>query len=269
MASSKAIADSGREGLPIKLKRTDLNYDNKVFSNLEETLNYGEPLYFNSDKTLVIGDSQATSVDNLPVVKFKPRNQADKETLTEFATESFDKSTTIYDKNNIVQFINDDLVIISDGKNIPKQHKVIKLFSNIKSQLLSYFDKRDNSGITRFRDQNDQILYSKEKNWPIVTINKDDTYYMINTNNISDISSIQQDSNSPGCYKITIEDMKSEYNPCASLYIPAASLSSNSTIRDLKNAYGRISQIQTFDNYIIVCFIKKPDTSFQLSFVGG
>ena len=269
MASSKAIADSGREGLPIKLKRTDLNYDNKVFSNLEETLNYGEPLYFNSDKTLVIGDSQATSVDNLPVVKFKPRNQADKETLTEFATESFDKSTTIYDKNNIVQFINDDLVIISDGKNIPKQHKVIKLFSKIKSQLLSYFDKRDNSGITRFRDQNDQILYSKEKNWPVVTINKDDTYYMINTNNISDISSIQQDSNSPGCYKITIEDMKSEYNPCASLYIPAASLSSNSTIRDLKNAYGRISQIQTFDNYIIVCFIKKPDTSFQLSFVGG
>ena len=51
-----------------------MNYDNKVFSNLEETLNYGEPLYFNSDKTLVIGDSQATSVDNLPVVKFKPRN---------------------------------------------------------------------------------------------------------------------------------------------------------------------------------------------------
>lgn len=271
--ASKAKAESGRDGLSIRLKRTNLDYTNSAFnsegSGDKETLNYGEPLYFNSDKTMSIGDASGTPVGDLNVVKFKPRSEVDKETLTEFTTDSFDSSTTIYNKNNIVQFTNDDLAIISDGKNIPSKHKIIKLFDKAKAQLLSYFDKRDDSGITRFQDQNDQIIYVKEKIWPAITINPDDPYYIINTNNISNISSLQQDANSPGCYKITVDAMKNDYNPCASLYIPTSSLTSNETIRNLKNAYGRLSQVQTFDGYIIVCFIKKPAIQFQLELVGG
>lgn len=76
---SRAKADSGRDGLTIKLKRTDLDYTNEIFSDGQdsETLNYGEPLYFNNDKTMAIGDGSSTNVQNLKVFKAVDHDKAD------------------------------------------------------------------------------------------------------------------------------------------------------------------------------------------------
>ena len=239
MASSKAIAESGRDGLPIRLKRTNLQYTDTRFSGSDqenkESLNFGEPLYFDSDDTLVIGNASGTAIKDLPIVKFK----------------------------------SDDLAIIADGTNIPSKHKVIKFFDKIKSSLITFFDSIDNSGITRLEDESGNTLYTKEKSWPIISINSNSTYYTINSSDISKLSSTQSDTNSPGCIKIEVKDMLSTYSPCASLYIPNSVLNSQSTIKSLKTAYGRLTQIQTFDGFIIACFTKKPETSFQIALVGG
>lgn len=69
MASDRARADSGRAGIVIKLKRTNLKFDNAYYTGTgtgKEVLEYGEPMYFNNEKMLVVGDG-TTQVNGLKV----------------------------------------------------------------------------------------------------------------------------------------------------------------------------------------------------------
>ena len=274
MASTRAVADSGRTGLDIKIKRTNLDYTNQIFNpnsaiENKETLKYGELLYFDSDNTLVIGDSAGTAIRNLPILKFKSRDEVASQTNTTYTEESFETSITIYPKNTVVYFTSDGIAIISDGENIPRNQKIVKLFNKNKVNLISYFDSKDSSGITRLNDEQGDTLYVKELTWPIIDVATTNTYFQINTSNLSEVNTIQSDSSKPGCYKIFVDNMKTEYTPCGSLYIPADDLNDSTLIKNKKIAYSRISSIQTFNNFIIICFLKRPTTNFQLCFVGG
>lgn len=274
MSSTRAKAESGRDGLNIKLRRTNLDYTNKIFTDdaeNPETLDYGEPLYFSSDDTLAIGDNNQTPIDQLKVAKLVPRGKENRFLfLNRNNDTTFDNTAQIYDNNELVYFSKDDLAIVSNGSTISKNLKVIKFLNKAKSLVMSFFDSRDPSGITRFKDEADNTIYAKELNWPNIVINPSSmTYYQINTSNVLNPTAIQSTATNPGCYKIAVTNMKDSYTPSASLIIPNSNLNDYNTIKTMKKAYARITSMQTYNGGVIVFCSRKPDTTISIQLIGG